>query len=104
MGTERRARDSLVTRSAGVIEQGERVRLIAQLAEGGARIGAGHPREEPIAAKPHARICECESRMLSELTATAGPIPKREVWESFKRVKANRGAAGVDRQSIADFR
>ena len=23
-------------------------------------------------------------------------IPKREIWEAFKRVKANRGAAGVD--------
>ena len=30
-------------------------------------------------------------------------IPKREVWEAFKRVKANRGAAGVDAQSIAEF-
>src|SRR6267142_3874721 len=30
-------------------------------------------------------------------------IPKREVWEAFKKVKANQGAAGVDRQSIAEF-
>ena len=30
-------------------------------------------------------------------------IPKREVWEAFKRVKANQGAAGVDGQSIVDF-
>ena len=30
-------------------------------------------------------------------------IPKREVWETFKRVKANQGAAGVDGQSIEDF-
>jgi RNA-directed DNA polymerase len=30
-------------------------------------------------------------------------IPKREVWEAFKSVKANQGAAGVDGQSIADF-
>ena len=30
-------------------------------------------------------------------------ISKHEVWEAFKRVKANRGAAGVDGQSIAEF-
>lgn len=30
-------------------------------------------------------------------------IPKRLVWEAYKRVKANRGAAGVDEQSIAEF-
>lgn len=30
-------------------------------------------------------------------------IAKREVWEAYKRVKANRGAAGVDGQSIAQF-
>lgn len=30
-------------------------------------------------------------------------IPKRLVWEAYQKVKANRGAAGVDRQSLADF-
>src|SRR6516162_2323156 len=30
-------------------------------------------------------------------------ISKREVWEAYKRVKANHGAAGVDEQTIADF-
>ncbi len=30
-------------------------------------------------------------------------ISKGDVWEAFKRVQANRGAAGVDGQSIADF-
>jgi RNA-directed DNA polymerase len=30
-------------------------------------------------------------------------IPKQQVWEAYKRVKANRGAAGVDGQSIEEF-
>ena len=30
-------------------------------------------------------------------------IAKREVWEAYKQVKANQGAAGVDGQSIEDF-
>lgn len=30
-------------------------------------------------------------------------IPKQLVWEAYKRVKANKGAAGVDGQSMADF-
>ena len=30
-------------------------------------------------------------------------IPKRLVWEAYQRVKANKGAAGVDGQSIEEF-
>ena len=30
-------------------------------------------------------------------------IPKQLVWEAYKRVKANKGAAGVDRVSMGDF-
>ena len=30
-------------------------------------------------------------------------ITKREVWEAYKRVKANRGTAGVDDQTIEEF-
>ena len=30
-------------------------------------------------------------------------IPKRLVWEAYKRVKRNRGAAGVDGESLAQF-
>ena len=31
------------------------------------------------------------------------PITKRQVWEAYKRVKANQGAAGVDGQSVEVF-
>jgi RNA-directed DNA polymerase len=30
-------------------------------------------------------------------------ISKWEVWEAFREVKQNRGAAGVDGQSVAEF-
>jgi len=30
-------------------------------------------------------------------------IPKQLVWEAYRRVKANKGAAGVDGQSMNDF-
>ena len=30
-------------------------------------------------------------------------IPKQLVWEAYKRVKANKGAPGVDGQSLAEF-
>jgi len=31
------------------------------------------------------------------------PITKRQVWEAYKRVKANQGGAGVDGQTVAEF-
>jgi RNA-directed DNA polymerase len=30
-------------------------------------------------------------------------IPKSLVWEAWQQVKANKGAAGIDRQSLSDF-
>jgi RNA-directed DNA polymerase len=40
-----------------------------------------------------------------EPVQTAKPfnISKRMVWNAYKRVKANQGAAGVDEESLADF-
>ena len=36
-------------------------------------------------------------------TAKSFTIPKRLVYEAFKAVKANAGAAGVDSETIEDF-
>src|SRR5262245_20334649 len=40
-----------------------------------------------------------------ELMKEAKPflISKREVWDAYQRVKANKGAAGIDEQSITEF-
>ena len=42
---------------------------------------------------------------MSELTSSGKPfeISKREVWEAYERVKANKGAPGVDGCSIEEF-
>jgi RNA-directed DNA polymerase len=40
---------------------------------------------------------------VSDLKQKPFDIPKRLVWEAYGRVKANKGAAGVDGQSIEDF-
>ena len=31
------------------------------------------------------------------------PISKRQVWEAWKKVKANKGGAGIDGQTIEAF-
>jgi retron-type reverse transcriptase len=42
---------------------------------------------------------------VSELKSSGKPfeISKREVWEAYERVKANKGAPGVDGCSIEEF-
>ena len=74
------------------------------------RDGAARSRDEGSVMELDPRSCIVQPRLLAnrqreELVDKAKPfnIPKREVWEAFKKVKANQGAAGVDGQSIADF-
>jgi group II intron reverse transcriptase/maturase len=39
----------------------------------------------------------------SEPSGKAFDIPKMLIWEAYQKVKVNKGAAGVDQQSLADF-
>ena len=39
----------------------------------------------------------------SGLTSKSFEIPKQRVWEAYRRVKVNKGAPGVDEQSLAEF-
>ena len=41
---------------------------------------------------------------MSDMTSTKPySIAKRTVWEAYQQVKANRGAAGIDDETIAMF-
>jgi len=40
---------------------------------------------------------------VSDLKQKPFDIPKRLVWEAYRKVAANKGAAGVDGQSISEF-
>src|ERR1700736_2365156 len=74
------------------------------------RGGAARSSEEGLVMGPERRGCVVQPWPLAnwkreEPVDEAKPfkIPKREIWEAFKRVKANHGAAGVDGQSIVAF-
>jgi group II intron reverse transcriptase/maturase len=45
----------------------------------------------------------CAATAMAAPQGKASEIPKQRVWEAYQRVKTNRGAAGVDGQSLAAF-
>jgi RNA-directed DNA polymerase len=58
--------------------------------------------------EPRGRVTRTSRRSTAEReepvnTSKPYEISKRVVWEAYQRVKANRGAAGIDGQSIAEF-
>src|SRR4029434_11056070 len=74
------------------------------------RDGAARSREAGSVMEPDRRGCVVQPRPWANLQreesmgeAKPFKIPKRDVWEAFKRVKANQGAAGADGQSISEF-
>src|ERR1700751_4991906 len=78
--------------------------------EAGHRGGAARSRDEGSVMGLDRRGCVVQpsplaNRRREEPADQAKPfdIPKREVWEAFKHVKANQGAAGEDGQSVAEF-
>jgi group II intron reverse transcriptase/maturase len=44
------------------------------------------------------------NQRMNETTPTRGiPITKQMVWDAFKKVRSNKGSAGIDNQSLADY-
>jgi RNA-directed DNA polymerase len=50
---------------------------------------------------PQALVNPCGEELVAEAKSYA--IPKQLVWDAYQRVQANRGAAGVDGESLAAF-
>jgi retron-type reverse transcriptase len=49
------------------------------------------------------KVANLEAGMSNRTSAKPYVIAKRAVWEAYQQVKANRGAAGIDEETIAMF-
>src|SRR5580704_15522413 len=76
-----------------------------------ARGGAAHSSEEALVMRGERRgsvvqsseVANLEEGMSNRTLAKPYCIAKRTVWEAYQQVKANRGAAGIDEETLAMF-
>ena len=76
-----------------------------------ARGGAAHSSEESLVIREEPRggvvrsseVANPEAGMRNRTSAKPYVIAKRAVWEAYQQVKANRGAAGIDDETLAMF-
>lgn len=76
-----------------------------------ARGGVAHSSDEALVMRGERRgsvvqsskVANLEMGMSNRTSAKPYVIAKRAVWEAYQQVKANRGAAGIDEETIAMF-
>ena len=76
-----------------------------------ARGGAAHRSDESLVMREERRdgvvqsssVANPQAGMSGRTSTKTYVIAKRAVWEAYQQVKANRGAAGVDEETIAMF-
>ena len=79
--------------------------------DAGARGGVVHSSEEPLVMRGERRdgvvqsssVANPSAGMSGRTSTKPYVIAKRAVWDAYQQVKANRGAAGVDEETIAMF-
>jgi RNA-directed DNA polymerase len=79
--------------------------------EAGARGGAAHSSDESLVMREERRgvviqsseVVNPQTGMSSRNSTKPYVIAKRAMWEAYKQVKSNQGAAGIDEETIAMF-
>ena len=79
--------------------------------DAGVRGGVAHSSEESLVTRGErrggvdrsSRAANPQAGMSGRTSTKPYVIAKRAVWEAYQEVKANRGAAGIDEETIARF-
>ena len=80
--------------------------------DAGVRGGAAHSNDESLVMREERRggvvqsgkVANPHAGMSNRTSTKPYVIAKRAVWDAYQQVKANRGAAGIDDETIAMFR